>query len=598
MSLDDSSNSSSKMNTSQISFGQFGRELNVHLDKVSYNEMIPPIEHSEDGQELPHKPQSLNVGSGDVYRLLKPYISVRFMEQFSAVVPLAVYLVLFQVFILRQGVSDSLTIGAGLVAVIIGLMVFMEGLKVGLMPFGELLGTSLPAKASLVVVVCVVFLLGIAVTFAEPAIGALQTAGSLVDVARAPYLYTLLNDWSGALVLSVGVGVGLAASLGTVRFIYGWSLKPLIYMTLAPVLLVALYMAFDPELSKVIGLAFDCGAVTTGPVTVPLVLSLGIGIARAAGKGSDSLSGFGIVTLASLFPVVAVMILTLFVSTQISPQEIIAAAQSASAAAVELPWYEVTPGLEIVGGIRAIVPLVIFLMLVMTVLLREKIPNLGTIGFGILLCILGMIVFNLGLSYGLSALGAQSGSLVPAAFTELDTVSDSPLYIFGLGLVIALIFAWLLGFGATLAEPALNALGMTVENLTNGSFKKSTLMYAVSLGVATGISLGVAKIIFNIPIAYLLIPGYILAMTLTYFSNEEFVNIAWDSAGVTTGPVTVPLVLAMGLGFGNALDAVEGFGILSMASIGPIVAVLSTGLFIKWKISKRHGNVTTEVATA
>ncbi|MBL4682333.1 MAG: DUF1538 domain-containing protein [Pseudomonadales bacterium] len=560
--------------------------------------MIPPIEHSKDGQELPHKPQSLNVGSGDVYRLLKPYISVRFMEQFSAVVPLAVYLVLFQVFILQQGVSDSLTIGAGLVAVIIGLMVFMEGLKVGLMPFGELLGTSLPAKASLVVVVFVVFLLGIAVTFAEPAIGALQTAGSLVDVARAPYLYALLNDWSGALVLSVGVGVGLAASLGTVRFIYGWSLKPLIYMTLAPVLLVSLYMAFDPELSKVIGLAFDCGAVTTGPVTVPLVLSLGIGIARAAGKGSDSLSGFGIVTLASLFPVVAVMILTLFVSTQTSPQEIIAAAQSASAAAVELPWYEVTPGLEIVGGIRAIVPLVIFLMLVMTVLLREKIPNLGTIGFGIFLCILGMIVFNLGLSYGLSALGAQSGSLVPAAFTELDTVSDSPLYIFGLGLVIALIFAWLLGFGATLAEPALNALGMTVENLTNGSFKKSTLMYAVSLGVATGISLGVAKIIFNIPIAYLLMPGYILAMTLTYFSNEEFVNIAWDSAGVTTGPVTVPLVLAMGLGFGNALDAVEGFGILSMASIGPIVAVLSTGLFIKWKISKRHENVTTEVVTA
>lgn len=617
MSLNDSSKGSSKgrnsenktsevasqKNTNKISFGQFGRELNVHLDKISYNEMIPPVEHSKDGQELPHKPQSLNVGTGDVYRLLKPYLSVRFMEQFSAVVPLAIYLVLFQVFILRQSVADSAMIGAGLVAVIIGLMVFMEGLKVGLMPFGELLGTSLPAKASLVVVVIVVFLLGIAVTFAEPAIGALQTAGSLVDVARAPYLYTLLNEWSGALVLSVGVGVGFAAALGTVRFIYGWSLKPLIYMTLAPVLLISLYMAFDPELVKVLGLAFDCGAVTTGPVTVPLVLSLGIGIAKAAGKGSDSLSGFGIVTLASLFPVVAVMLLTLFVSSQISPEEIIAAAQSASNATVDLPWHEVTPGVEIVGGIRAIVPLVIFLMLVMTVLLGEKIPNLGTIGFGIFLCILGMIVFNLGLSYGLSALGAQSGSLVPAAFTELDTVNNSPLYIFGLGLFIALIFAWLLGFGATLAEPALNALGLTVENLTNGSFKKSTLMYAVSLGVATGISLGVAKIIFNIPIAYLLMPGYILAIVLTYFSNEEFVNIAWDSAGVTTGPVTVPLVLAMGLGFGNALDAVEGFGILSMASIGPIIAVLSTGLYIKWKISRRHslkshGNKTTEVVIA
>jgi hypothetical protein len=155
-------------------------------------------------------------------------------------------------------------------------------------------------------------------------------------------------------------------------------------------------------------------------------------------------------------------------------------------------------------------------------------------------------------------------------------------------LFIALAFAWLLGFGATLAEPALNALGMTVQSLTNGSFQKSTLMYAVSLGVGFGIATGVAKIIFAIPIAYLLVPGYLIAIVLTYMSNEEFVNIAWDSAGVTTGPVTVPLVLAMGLGFGNAMGAVEGFGILAMASIGPIVAVLSTGLWIRWKVDHRH----------
>jgi hypothetical protein len=266
-------------------------------------------------------------------------------------------------------------------------------------------------------------------------------------------------------------------------------------------------------------------------------------------------------------------------------------AAAASQLAAEAPkWFEQTPGVEIVGGIRAIVPLVIFLFLVMVVLLREKIPNPKMIFFGIFLCVLGMVVFNLGLSYGLSKLGGQSGGLVPAAFTEIAAVKDSPLYVMGVGLFIALGFAWLLGFGATLAEPALNALGMTVENLTNGSFKKQTLMYAVSLGVAFGISIGVAKIIFNIPIAFLLIPGYLIAIALTVISNEEFVNIAWDSAGVTTGPVTVPLVLAMGLGFGNALGAIEGFGILSMASIGPIVAVLSTGIYIRWKIDRRHAS--------
>lgn len=578
------------MSSTEIPFSSFTRELNVHLDTVSYNELIPPVQYDEDGNELISERAAIKVGTGDVYRLLEPYLSVRFMEQVRAVMPLAVYLVVFQLFILRENVVDAGIITGGLIAVIIGLMIFMEGLKVGLMPFGESLGTTLPAKAGLAVVLTIAFLLGIGVTFAEPAIGALQTAGSLVDVTKAPYLYTLLTDWSGTLVLAVGAGVGLAAALGTIRFIYGWSLKPLIYCTLAPVMLLTIYMALDPEMMKVLGLAFDCGAVTTGPVTVPLVLSLGIGIASAAGKENDSLSGFGIVTLASLFPIIAVMLLALYVSSQFTPEMIIEGAAVTQAAAQSSQWYEETPGVEIIGGIRAIVPLVIFLLLVMTVLLRERIPNPKIIFFGIFLCVLGMVVFSLGLSYGLSKLGGQSGGLVPAAFTSIDSVEDSPLYFFALGLFIALAFAWLLGFGATLAEPALNALGMTVENLTSGSFKKQTLMYAVSLGVAFGISLGVAKIIFNIPIAFLLIPGYVIAVILTYFSNEEFVNIAWDSAGVTTGPVTVPLVLAMGLGFGNALGAIEGFGILSMASIGPIIAVLSTGIYIRWKINKRHAS--------
>ena len=149
-------------------------------------------------------------------------------------------------------------------------------------------------------------------------------------------------------------------------------------MTLVPVLLIAIYMALDAELSKVLGLAFDCGAVTTGPVTVPLVLSLGIGIARAAGRGSDAMSGFGIVTLASLFPIVAVMVLALTLSLSYSPDEIITAATVATTGLGQIPWYESSPGVEIVGGIRAIVPLVIFLLLVMVLLLGERAPPLPT----------------------------------------------------------------------------------------------------------------------------------------------------------------------------------------------------------------------------
>ncbi len=169
------------------------------------------------------------------------------------------------------------------------------------------------------------------------------------------------------------------------------------------------------------------------------------------------------------------------------------------------------------------------------------------------------------------------------AFMEVDGMASSPLYRYGIGLTIALVFAWFLGFGSTIAEPALSALGITAEELTNGVFKKKTLIIAVSFGVACGIALGIAKLIFDLPLIWLLVGSYSVAAVLTLLSSEVFVNVAWDSAGVTTGPVTVPLVLALGLGFGNATQAVEGFGILCLASAGPIITVLITGLWSRYK---------------
>ncbi|MBL91939.1 MAG: hypothetical protein CMH56_09045 [Myxococcales bacterium] len=573
--------------TQKIRFGDYVHEVSVHQYEISYNDLAPKVETDASGEMVPVKQTKLALKTSDMYHLLKPYLSVRFMDQVRAVVPLAVYLFLFQIIVLRQAVQDSWMITGGLFAVIIGLMLFMEGLTLGLMPFGETIGKTLPVKSPLPVVLLIAFLLGVSVTFAEPAIGALQQAGKIVDVNKAPYLYALLNEWATTLVLMVGAGVGIAAVLGTMRFLRGWSLKPMIYMALTATISLSAAAMFNPDLRTILGLAWDCGAVTTGPVTVPLVLSLGIGVASSGGKGESSLSGFGIVTLASLFPIMGVLILSLYLGATVTPESIIAGAAGAAAAAETTPqWYEVSPGVDVVLGVRAIVPLVIFLFLVMKVVLREKIRNAGMIAYGIVLAVVGMCTFNVGLTYGLAALGGQSGGLIPAAFVQLSEVQGSPLYSYGLGIGIAFIFAWILGFGATLAEPALNALGMTVQNLTNGAFKKSMLMYSVSFGVAFGIGLGVIKLIFGFHLAYLLVPFYCLGVVLTIFSTEEFVNVAWDSAGVTTGPVTVPLVLAMGLGFGNAVSAIEGFGILSMASICPICAVLSMGLIVQAKAKK------------
>ena len=346
------------------------------------------------------------------------------MEQIRAV-PLALYLMAFQTLVLRHPIEQAMTLTGGLFAVIVGLAIFMEGLNSGLMPFGTIIGDNLPKKASMPVVLVIIGILGVGVTFAEPAIGALQAFGSSVDVRAAPYLYELLNNWTLPLVLMVGAGVGLAAILGTIRFVRGWSLKPMIYCALAPVVALTGYAWMDPNLRSILGLAWDCGAVTTGPVTVPLVLSLGIGIANAAGKGESSLSGFGVVTMASLFPILAVLLLAIFLSFTVTPEEIIQAALAASAgAAAESTIWDQTPLVEIVTGVRAILPLVLFLMFVLFIILRSKLPNRMVTTYGLTLSIVGMCIFNVGLTYGLGAIGAQTGSVLPAAFTELPSTSS------------------------------------------------------------------------------------------------------------------------------------------------------------------------------
>ncbi len=181
----------------------------------------------------------------------------------------------------------------------------------------------------------------------------------------------------------------------------------MIYLTLVPALGLSLYASSRPELQKVLGLAWDCGAVTTGPVTVPLVLSLGIGIATATGKGNATLSGFGIVTLASLFPIIGVLGLAIYIAASVPVETIILAATTGSRAAATPAWYQTTPGREIVLGLRAILPLVVFLYLVMKLMLGEKIRHAGMITYGVILTVMGMCIFNLGLTYGLSRLGGK-----------------------------------------------------------------------------------------------------------------------------------------------------------------------------------------------
>ena len=605
--------------------------------------------------------QRLVLGPRDTMRVLWPYVRRNFLDQLGGIWFIVAYLIVFQLLVLSLPIVYASMIAAGIFVVVVGLMFFMEGLRLGLMPLGEIIGSVIPKKSSMPLILLFAFLLGAGATFAEPAIAVLKAAGSTLKPDEAPLLFSLLNDFSGQLVSCVGVGVGLAVLLGVLRFFYAWPLKYLAMPSIA--LLLALSVGFNqvPELADVLGLAWDCGAVTTGPVTVPLVLALGIGVCRvvSSGSGSGGHSGFGIVTLASLFPILAVLLLAGyhyaakdFYGAENYRGNVVAASEQPAAATAN-PRRNSTPisdaefefyleqgrlpdgyDVEFTGGepqlvdgnivvaqpdviirkqydrpfrlvgeqgwdtgkslsselkragldaLRAIIPLCLFLYVVLR-MLGQTLGKESDVGLGVGFALIGMGLFGLGIALGLTPLGGQLGSNVPLAFAEIvpwgSEYSEAPLYDAYVGKLVAVGFAFLLGYGATLAEPALNALGDTVQKITAGAFQKRLLMQSVAFGVGCGIAAGVVKMAFGLSLISLLLPAYLLVLVLTWFAPHSFVNFSWDSAGVTTGPITVPLVLAMGLGIGANVPGVsDGFGILALASVGPILTVLTVGLY-------------------
>jgi hypothetical protein len=553
-----------------LRYGQFLGAIRRHHRQISYNDVV--------AFEREAAPAQSRLRAIDLHRLLTPYVSVRFFEQTRAVVPLALLLVAFQALALRSFPGDAEQIALGIAAVILGLMLFMEGVKHGLMPFAENIGYLLPGRVGVLTILAFGGILGVAATFAEPAIGALQAAGEGVSAQRAALLKALLGPRVDELVLAVAAGVGVAVVVGLLRFLFSWRLKALILAIVPVCLALTAYAASQPGLDRVIGLAWDCGGITTGPVTVPLVLAVGIGVSASAGRGDNPLAGFGIVTLASLFPVAAVLAVAIF-GADLPPE--------APTAAADLPWYRETPMAELSGALRAILPLVVLLVLTQRFVLKRRLERADVFLYGVATALLGMAAFNLGLTAGLVELGNQAGLNVPWAFSPHRESGAPPLYPRALGLGLTLIFAFCVGYGATVAEPALNAMGITVENISDGAFKKRLLIRAVALGVGLGAAAGVARILFDLSLATLLGVAYGLALVLTLIAREEYVNLAWDSAGVTTGPVTVPLLLALGVGLGAAVGAAEGFGILALCSVGPILSVLAVGLWAQYAPGRR-----------
>jgi len=656
------------------------------------------------------------------------YAKKRIKEQAKSVAFIIVYLVLFQLVVLRVPIGNALSITAGILFVILGLAFFLEGLILGLMPLGERVGVKLPLKAGIGIIAFFGLLLGFGSTLAEPAISALRTAGSGVLAWESPLLYMLLEPYTEILVISIGIGVGIAVALGMFRFYYRLSVKPFIFIIIPILVLLSAAFSLNDNLSQIIGLAWDCGAVTTGAVTVPLVLALGIGVSKASSKGRGTSGGFGIIMLASAIPVLAVLLLGFIMNTRapepktetefFSPENRIEAlklfqdeaglrshafthgSEAARRAyfADDSSYFETLRAIktepnaaerylgsisfsewimhvasederrflseieftsntqevltdafgetikeESVGAVRAVLPLSVLLLLVLLLFLREKLPYKDEVVLGISFTLIGMALLTSGIRLGLANLGGEVGSQLPRAFAteekfvnrilieDFDTdilyqtitkegekktyfnladegqiteveyfehrynpvkntyehiITQKPLLgskLSALGMGLVLLFALGLGYGATQAEPALNALGRTVEEITVGTIKRRQIVQVVSLGVGIGIVLGISRILFNIPLIWLIVPAYALVVFLSFFGKEDFTAIAWDSGGVTTGPVTVPLVLAMGLSIGSELNVTDGFGVLALASVFPVITVLSFSLISRIK---------------
>ncbi len=514
-----------------------------------------------------------------------------------------------------------------------------------------------------------------------------------------------------------------------IRFHYGLSIKPFAFIIIPAVLILSALLGKNENLSGIIGLAWDAGAVTTGAVTVPLVMAIGIGVSRASGSRECDSGGFGVIMLASALPIIAVMILGLYLNSFVpdpvketvffkpenrenslmlfeSEEELLIYAFTKGTEAGRKSFFEnpedynkaikfladntgdlkkflgnmtlmewiskiaseneiksfspkllakmkktsITPPptAEIFSGgikasLKAILPLTALLLIVLLIFLKDKPRYTDELIFGIFLSVLGMTVLTSGIELGLAPMGDEVGRKLPRAFRSdseyagrivienFDTnlifesiseegrrsryfyynngediypvpfveeqydkdsgtyeyiISRPPLFkpgltILGIGLVC--IFAFGLGYGSTVAEPALNALGLTVEQLTVGTVHRKIIIRAVAFGVGAGLVMGVVRILYDLPIVWLLTVSYGLTLVLTCFNDKGFSAIAWDCGGVTTGPVTVPLVLAMGLGIGAEMDISDGFGILSLASVFPILAVLTYGIIIRIK---------------
>lgn len=489
----------------------------------------------------------------------------KFKETAISVVPVMVIVLILGIFIVPMDKILLLRFVIGGILLILGLTIFLLGVDMGIQPMGERCGAELTKKKNLSLLLFCAFIIGFIVTVAEPDI---QVFGDQVK-----NVFNSVNKIAFTFVIAAGVA--LFITIGLLRTVLNLSLKWIYFISYVVLFIIAF---FAPD--SFIGIGFDSGGATTGPMTVPFIMALGLGVSSVrAGDNKDN--SFGLTGVASVGPVMAVLIYSLFISTDSNSTKVVeeaslVASQSGILGTIFNPF-----GTKFFVSLKesaiSILPLFVLFIIFQVVLLKMTKRQFIRMTIGFAYSFVGLTIFLTGVNGGFMQAGQSLGEILGAK-----------AYSGGIGWYILLIVTGLaLGAIIVCAEPAVWVLSEQVESVSGGTIKRKTLLIFLSFGTAIAIGLSLWRCVAGFNIKWILVPCYIIAMILMIFSPKLFTGIAFDSGGVASGPLTSTFVLsftigsATGCGGGN-----DSFGVIALVAVMPLIAIQIMGIMFKLKVHK------------
>lgn len=468
-------------------------------------------------------------------------------EALNAVGPIVIIVVLlcFTVAPVNTGVLLEFLTGA--LFVIVGMGLFTLGAEMSMSPMGERVGGSMVRSRKIWMIILFGFILGFIITISEPD---LQVLAGLVP--SVPDM---------TLILAVSLGVGIFLVLALLRIVFGIPLAPVLLVFYALVFVLA---CFVPE--DFLAVAFDAGGVTTGPMTVPFIMALGVGISSIRGDKNSSQDSFGIVSLCSIGPIAAVLILGMVYPAESSytQTELVSASDTVQMSLMffrEIPEY-------LLEMAKSLLPVIVFFAIFQIFTRDINKRTILKIGIGLLYTYIGLVLFLTGANVGFMPAGSYLGSVLASPGISWILIP--------IGMVI--------GYFIVKAEPAVYVLMKQVAEITDGAVTEKAMQLSLSTGVAVSVGLSMLRVLTGLPIMYLLIPGYAIALILTFFAPKIFTAIAFDSGGVASGPMTSAFLLPLAQGACQALGGnvvTDAFGVVAMVALTPLITIQVLGLVYK-----------------